>query len=93
MISLIRELKKKHDTNELIYRTKIDFQAQKTIVWVAKGKGRRGINLMSGINVYTLLFIKQINNKGLLYSTGRYIQYLIITYNAKKSEKNIRLYN
>ena len=48
---------------------------------------------MSGINVYTLLFIKHINNKGLLYSTGRYIQYLIITYNAKKSEKNIRLYN
>ena len=28
--------------------------------------------------------IKQINNKGLLYSTGNYIQYLITTYNGKE---------
>ena len=31
--------------------------------------------------------MKQINNKDLLYDTGRYIQYLIITYNGKESEK------
>ena len=40
-----------------------------------------------GINRYTLLYIKQVNNKDLLYSTGNYIQYLVITYNGKKSEK------
>ena len=34
-----------------------------------------------------LLYIKQINNKDLLYSTGNYIQNLIITYNGKESEK------
>ena len=28
-----------------------------------------------------------INNKSLLYSTGNYIQYLAITYNAKESKK------
>ena len=31
--------------------------------------------------------IKQINNKDLLYSTGNYIQYLVINYNGKESEK------
>ena len=34
-----------------------------------------------------LLYIKQINNKDLLYSTGNYIQYLLITYNEKESER------
>ena len=41
----------------------------------------------SEINRYTLLYIKEINNKDLLYSTGNYMQYLVITYNAKESEK------
>ena len=31
-------------------------------------------------------YIKKIN-KDLLYSTGNYIQYLVITYNEKESEK------
>ena len=31
----------------------------------------------------TLLYIKFTNNKHLLYTTGNYIQYLIITYNGK----------
>ena len=51
-------------------------------------KKKRGINWEFGINRYTLvLYIKQINYKDLLYSTGNYIQYLIITYNGKESEK------
>ena len=36
---------------------------------------------------YTLLYIKQINNKDLLFSRGDYIQYHVITYNGKISEK------
>ena len=36
---------------------------------------------------YTLLYMKEINNKDLLYITGNYSQYLIITYNGKESEK------
>ena len=51
-----------------------------------RGKGG-GINWEFGINRCTLLYIKQINNKDLLYSTGNYIQYLVITYNGKESEK------
>ena len=33
------------------------------------------------------LYIKWINNRVLLYSPGSYIQYLIIMYNGKGSEK------
>ena len=31
----------------------------------------------------TFVLIKEKNNKDLLYSTGNYIQYLIVTYNGK----------
>ena len=40
-----------------------------------------------GINIYTLLYIKQITNKDLLYSTGNYIQYFAITNKGKESQK------
>ena len=40
-----------------------------------------------GINRYTLPCMKQINNQDLLCSTRNYIQYLVITYNKKESEK------
>ena len=49
-----------------------------------RGKGRGGINEEFGISRYKLLYIKQINNKVLLYSTGNYIQYLGINYNGKE---------
>ena len=45
-----------------------------------------GINYEFCTSIYILLYIKQIN-KGLLYSTGNYIQYLVITYDGKESEK------
>ena len=38
MISLIVE-SKKSDTNELIYKTEIDSQTQKTNLWLPKEKG------------------------------------------------------
>ena len=36
--------------------------------------------------IHTTIY-KYKSNKDLLYSTGNYIQYLVITYNAKESEK------
>ena len=45
-----------------------------------------------GIKIYTLLYIKQITNKDLLYSTGNNTQYLVITYNGKKSKKRVYIY-
>ena len=52
------------------------------------------INQKLGINIYTLLCIKQVNNKDLLYSTGNYIQYLLITYKEKNLKRiYICIYN
>ena len=54
---------------------------------VTKGKkGGGGINQEFQMSRYKLLYIKKINDKDLLYSTGNYIQYLVIKYNGKKSE-------
>ena len=52
---------------------------------VTKGESGGGINSEFGINRYTQIYIKQISNKDLLYNTGNYIQYLVITYNGKES--------
>ena len=70
-------------TNELIYKTEIDPQTQKTNICLPK-ESWGGINWDYGINRYTLLHIKQINNKDLLYRTRNYIQYLVVNYNGKE---------
>ena len=56
-------------------------------LWLSKGKGVGRINKEFGISRYTLLYTVQINDKVLLYRTGNYIHYLVITYNGKESEK------
>ena len=50
-----------------------------------------GMEWEFGISRCKLLYIEWINNKVLLYSTGKYIQYLIITNKGKESEKYIYL--
>ena len=55
---------------------------------VTEGEKSRGAkNKEFGVSKYKLLYMKQINNKVLLYSTGNYSQYLVIIYNGKESEK------
>ena len=61
----------KSDTNELIYKREIDSQRQKTNLWLPKGIAGGGggwekINQKFGIKIYTLLNIKQVNNKDLI---------------------------
>ena len=48
---------------------------------------RRGTDWDLGIDMCTLLYLKQITNKDLLYSIGNYTQYLVITYNEKECKK------
>ena len=53
-------------------------------------KGERGkgqINWEIGTDINTLLYIKQITNKNLLYSTGNSTQYSVITYMGKESKE------
>ena len=49
-----------------------------------------GINWEIGIDIYTLLYIKQITNKDLLYSTGNSMQYSVLAYMGKESKKEWR---
>ena len=75
----------KNDTNELIYKTKT-LTYIKNKLTVTKGK-RACV-----IRRYKLLYIKLINNKVLLYSTGKYSQYFVITYNGKEIEEYIYIF-
>ena len=61
----------KNNTKEHIYKIETD-TGNKLMVTKAETRvaGERGINQELGINIYTLLYIRQITNKGLLYSTG-----------------------
>ena len=44
------------------------------------------------MNINTLLYIKYITSKDLLYGAGNYTQYFVITYNGKILKKNIYIY-
>ena len=72
-----------NDANELIYKTKIDSDIENKLI-VTKGDGEVRINQELGLTINTLLY--KTNNKDLLYSTGSYIQYLVITYHEKESK-------
>ena len=48
---------------------------------------REGINQELGINKHTLLYIKEITIKDLLYSTRNYTQYFITSCKGRDSEK------
>ena len=54
----------KSDTNEFIYETETDVENRVVVVGAGGGINSR----------YTLLYVKQINSKVLLYSTENYIQ-------------------
>ena len=63
----------KNDTNDLIYKTEMNLQTQKTILLFVKGKRGGRDKLGVGVNRYTLLYINEINSKDLLHWTGNYI--------------------
>ena len=52
-----------------------------------QGVRQGGINWEIGIDIYTRLYIKQITNQNLLYSTGNSTQYSVMTYMGKESKK------
>ena len=79
MIPLIFRIANKR-TNELIYKTGTVTDLENKLM-VIRGKGwvRRDIDLEYGINMYTLIYLKQITNKDLLYTTGNSSQDYKIT--------------
>ena len=62
----------KNGTDELVCKAEIETQMQRTNVWTPRGEsgggaGGGGMNWEIGIDMYTLICIKQITNKNLLY--------------------------
>ena len=67
-------------TNELIYKTEIELQMQKRNLWLPGGNGEGRINWEIRIEIYIILYVKQITSKNLLYSTGNSTQQSVMTY-------------
>ena len=79
-------LTEKNDINELIYKKTHRFQKQ-TYGYQREMQGVGGAVEELGINIHTLLNIKQIINKDLLYGTRSSTKYSVINYMGKESEK------
>ena len=68
----------KNGTNKLIYKTNRVTDVENKLM-VTRGEKRERINWEIVIDVYTLLNIKYITNKDLLYSTENSSQYSVMT--------------
>ena len=74
-MNLFTKQKQTHRLRKQIY----DYQRRKF--------GGGGINQEVEINIYTLLYVKQIINKDLRYSTRNSTQYSVMAYMGKESKK------
>ena len=63
------------------------YKLRKQTYGYQRGKGEGGITQEFGINRYTLICVKYITDKDLMYSTGNSTPYFIIIYQGKESEK------
>ena len=71
-----------YETNEPIYEAETESQTERTDV-IPGARGRGGTDWEFGISKGKSVYIKWIDNKILLQSTGDYIQYLVINHNGK----------
>ena len=71
---------KRNDTSELIYkiRNRLTDLENELMITREKGLGERIVREF-GIDMYTLLYLKQITNKDLPYSRGNSAQYYVTT--------------
>ena len=68
-----------NDISEFNYKTETDSQTQKMNLWFPVGKDMgEEIDQKFGMDVYTLVYLKQINSEDLLYSIGNSAQYSVI---------------
>ena len=71
----------------LFTKQKQSHRCKKQTYGYQAGKVGEGINWEIGIDIHTLLYIKQLTKKDLLYSTGNSTQYSVMTYMGKESNK------
>ena len=73
---------------ELIHKTETDFKDFRIKFIVSKGEMLGGgMYWYLGFGIYTLLNTKSMGDKDLLYSMGKFLQYSVIAYMGKESEK------
>ena len=82
--SAYRWIPKKRGIDELIYKTELESQMQKTNLWLPWNKWG-GTNWETGVDMYTLLYIKQITNKNLPHNTSNSAEYCVMAYIGKES--------
>ena len=75
--------------NELIYKIEIYSQMQLTHLQLPKGKGVGDKLEVWDQHIHTTVY--KIDDQDLLYSTGNYIQYLVIC-NGKNLNDNLYIY-
>ena len=69
------------DKNDLIYKTEVDSQTQKTTYGYQREWGREKLGVWNE-HIHTTIY-KIDKQKGTTNSTGNYTQYLIIIYKGK----------
>ena len=67
------------DAKHSICKAETETQMQRINVQTSRQKRGSGMNWETGIDIYTLLCIKQITNQNLLYSTGNSTQCSMVT--------------
>ena len=85
----MRKLKK--GTNELIYKTEIESEPERTNLWLP-GARREEINWEVETDTYTLSYTKQVTSKELLYSAGNHRQHPAINHKWKRIHTYIHMY-
>ena len=71
-----------------LYTEEKQLQMQTSNLWFRREKGGGG----TGTDICTLLYIKQISNKDLLYSTANSTQYSVISYMGIEPKKRVGMY-
>ena len=78
-------------TDQLTYKTETHRLGLETRLTVTRGQGWGEMNQEFGINIYTELYVKHINNKWLLRSIGNYSPCPVINHNGKEYGKHNRV--
>ena len=81
------QLKKKIQKNSFTKQKQNQIFQNQTYGYLTGNVAKGGINWDNGIDIHTLLYTKSVSNKDLLYSTGKSIQYSVIAYIGKESDK------
>ena len=72
-----------YGTDRPIYRTETDFQTWRADLWLPRGRGREWDELGVWVSRCKLLHLEWISNEVPLYSTGNYIQSLVIVHDGR----------